>query len=276
MATGAERVRFNYDARGNLVREQSESRDIQYRYDFMDRLVQAKGANPQFDLQVAYDALGRKVREVSDGTVKTTLLDGLEVVAEYVAGKPKRKYVGGVEVDQLLAVVDDGKSVKYLIQDRQMSVVGATDRAGKWLGRVSYGPFGEADNPSASSRDYYYYGGRPALGKTGLVDNRLRFYRPDLGRFLSRDLISIGHAYTYGSNNPVVYTEPLGLAGFTRILDKIHQVSERAEARNRGDVKREGQLVKELLKPAGLKPAQDVAMIYPEIVVKAGQNLPVV
>ena len=211
MTTGAERVRFSYDARGNLVREQSESRDIHYRYDFMDRLVQAKGANPQFDLQVAYDALGRKVREVSDGTVKTILLDGLDLVAEYVAGKPKRKYVGGVEVDQLLAVVDDGGSAKYLVQDRQMSVVGATDRAGKWLSRVSYGPFGEADNPSASSRDYYYYGGRPALGKTGLVDNRFRFYRPDLGRFLTRDLLP-GHAYVYVSNNPLRYTDPLGLS----------------------------------------------------------------
>src|SRR3989338_2074104 len=111
----------------------------------------------------------------------------------------------------MMAMVDEEKSAKYLIQDRQMSVVGATDRAGKWLSRVSYGPFGEADNPSASSRDYYYYGGRPVLGKTGLVDNRFRFYRPDLGRFLTRDLLP-GHAYVYVSNNPLRYTDPLGLS----------------------------------------------------------------
>ena len=284
MATGAERVRFSYDARGNLVREQSESRDIHYRYDFMDRLVQAKGANPQFDLQVAYDALGRKVREVSDGVVKTTLLDGFEVVAEYVAGKPKRKYVGGVDVDQLLAVVDDGGSAKYLIQDRQMSVVGATDRAGKWLGRVSYGPFGEADNPSASSRDYYYYGGRPALGKTGLVDNRLRFYRPDLGRFLSRDLISIGHAYTYGSNNPVVYTEPLGLAGiYSGILGPLNKVAQRLQAQQAMKSKdpkaaaREKQLVNELLKVKfGPKAAEHLAAYLPKKAVELVKHLPAV
>ncbi len=279
--TGAERVRFDYDARGNLVREQSESRDVTYTYDFMDRLVHAKGTNPKFELQVAYDALGRKVREVLDGAVKTTLHDGFEVVAEYVAGKAKRKYVGGVETDQLLAIIDDGKRAGYLVQDRQMNVVGAMDRNGKWLGRVAYGPFGEPDGKSGSGQDYFYFGGRPAMGKTGLVDNRFRFYRPDLGRFLSRDLISVGHAYTYGSNNPLAYTEPLGLAGkgWIPTLDAIRRVTDHTEAIRTNNVARQKQLNKELLKTgpaAGRAAAREVLLDIPRTAVKMVKHLPVV
>ncbi len=50
--------------------------------------------------------------------------------------------------------------------------------------------------------------------QTGLVNLRARFYDPALGRFLTPDPSGVRggiNAYAYVENNPVAYTDPLGL-----------------------------------------------------------------
>jgi len=51
--------------------------------------------------------------------------------------------------------------------------------------------------------------------------NRNRYYSPALGRFISKDPISFSggmNLYRYADNNPIRYTDPMGLVAFYRFV----------------------------------------------------------
>ncbi|MBJ7313520.1 RHS repeat-associated core domain-containing protein, partial [Rugamonas sp. CCM 8940] len=65
------------------------------------------------------------------------------------------------------------------------------------------------DNP-------FQYTGRENDG-TGLYYYRARYYAPALGRFISSDPIGLdggGNTYAYANENPLMYTDSLGLMGW--------------------------------------------------------------
>jgi RHS repeat-associated protein len=65
----------------------------------------------------------------------------------------------------------------------------------------------------SSSGNRFQFTGRENDGH-GLYYNRARYYSPSLGRFLGEDPIGIAgglNLYTYGLNNPLLRTDPLGL-----------------------------------------------------------------
>lgn len=78
----------------------------------------------------------------------------------------------------------------------------------------SYGPYGEP-NIGASTR--FRYTGQQHIGLLGLYYYKARFYSPTLGKFLQTD--PVGYAddlnlYTYVKNNPLNYSNPMGLYWF--------------------------------------------------------------
>ena len=72
---------------------------------------------------------------------------------------------------------------------------------------------GNALNESIAGNEYFFTG-RRYEAKSGLYYYRARFYSPVLGRFLQPDPIGYGdglNIYRYCSNNPVNFTDPMGL-----------------------------------------------------------------
>jgi RHS repeat-associated protein len=64
---------------------------------------------------------------------------------------------------------------------------------------------------------------------TGLYYNQFRYYRPDLGRYLTPDPIGLAggiNLYSYAAQNPINYTDPLGLKAFScaETLEIIREV----------------------------------------------------
>jgi RHS repeat-associated protein len=91
-----------------------------------------------------------------------------------------------------------------------------SDGNGNWATSTQYKPFGQ-EYASQGSSGPLKYTGQQADPATGLYYLYRRFYDPDLGRFLSQDVI-LGHLtvpqslarYTYVVNNPIRYVDPTG------------------------------------------------------------------
>ena|GEM_PF-2942093 len=177
------------------------------------------------------DAFGRRVEKVvDDGDTEITtrfIYDGFRVVAEYDGGGTLlRKYVYGPGIDEPLAMiaVDGPTETWYYYHFNGLgSVIALSDANGDLVESYSYNVFGsptiydgDGEEISASAiGNPYMFTGRRYDEDTGLYYYRLRDYHPVLGRFVQNDPIGyIGgmNLYRYCNNNPVNWTDPLGLA----------------------------------------------------------------
>ena len=76
----------------------------------------------------------------------------------------------------------------------------------------SYDAFGVEQNPSDSDTNPFRYCGEYYDSEIEQIYLRARYYDPSLGRFTQQDpAMSGANWYVYCSNNPVNYTDPMGL-----------------------------------------------------------------
>lgn len=156
--------------------------------------------------------LTERTRFVRDGFLVVQELDGLNNNAV------KRQYIwqdgaqGGI--GRLLALLQNGQRYDYLYDDNG-NVMALVDGAQQVVAQYSYSPFGQlqtasgalADQPMRFSTKYYD-------PETGLSDFGYRFYRADVGKWLTRDPIGEDgglNIYTFTENNPINLTDPKGL-----------------------------------------------------------------
>jgi hypothetical protein len=89
-------------------------------------------------------------------------------------------------------------------------------------------PFGQSSvyDPMAIPYNYKYNG--KELQETGIYDYGARFYMPDIGRFGTHDPLSSTtlDPYSYGSNNPIFYTDPDGRSSEGINFDDIEKENE--------------------------------------------------
>ncbi|MEW5894807.1 MAG: RHS repeat-associated core domain-containing protein, partial [Candidatus Omnitrophota bacterium] len=105
----------------------------------------------------------------------------------------------------------------YLTYDQVGSLRAVTDSSGTVVKRIDYDSFGNilSDSTPSFSVPFGFAGGLHDLD-TGLVRFGFRDYDPETGRWTAKDPIRFlsgeTDVYGYAANNPISFTDPLGLA----------------------------------------------------------------
>ncbi|MBI4379506.1 MAG: peptidoglycan DD-metalloendopeptidase family protein [Nitrospinae bacterium] len=134
--------------------------------------------------------------------------------------------MNGGGIDESLAIerlapehFNQGKGkVYYYHADGLGSVTALTDSKGKVVQRYDYDSFGNLKHRGHKVKQPYTYTGREWDRETGLYYYRMRYYDPEIGRFLQIDPFpgfielpqTLNH-YSYVGDNPMNWVDPLGL-----------------------------------------------------------------
>ncbi|HEV7661207.1 MAG TPA: RHS repeat-associated core domain-containing protein, partial [Allosphingosinicella sp.] len=193
-----------YDTRGNLTSAGS----ITYGYNSDNRLISATGS-----VALTYDPLLRLATTTGNTTFTRFAYDGIAMIAEYDSGSSLlRRYVYGPGLEPLVWYEGTGTSDRrWLHPDERGSIVAITNGSAVVTNVNTYDEYGI---PGSGNAGRFQYTGQMWLGELGMYHYRARFYSPTLGRFLQTDPIGYGpgmNLYAYVRNNPVNFTDPLGL-----------------------------------------------------------------
>jgi RHS repeat-associated protein len=200
-------ISLSYDANGNLTSDGV----LTYGWDARDRLVSIIG--PEISASFQYDALGRRIIRTVNGNATEFLYDGLNVVQELSGGTVIANLLTGLSLDEYFARTD-GDGAHSLLTDALGSTLAILDSAGGIRTEYTYEPFGRTAATGTTSANSLQYTGRENDG-TGLYYLRARYYNPTLQRFIREDPLEFAgkdfNFYAYAFNNPLSYTDPLGL-----------------------------------------------------------------
>ncbi len=110
-------------------------------------------------------------------------------------------------------------SVIYYMYDKPAhSITSVVDNTGAVVNAYKYNSFGGIISKTEEINNIYTYAAEQDDAETGFIFLRNRYYSPDIGRFVTKDLLygvkevpQTINSYAYVSNNPIRFTDPLGL-----------------------------------------------------------------
>jgi RHS repeat-associated protein len=196
---------FSYDSDGNLKQDPNGT----YTFDAENRMTQSLVGSAT--TSYAYD--GGHMRVVKGTTVY--IYSGSNLIAEYAGGSLTREYV--YSESKLVATIA-GSTVTYHHSDLLSSRL-ETDTSGGIARTFGHLPFG-ATWYETGATDNLKFTTYMRDAESGFDYALNRFYSNGYGRFQSADFLG-GHApnpqtlnrYAYVMNNPVNFTDPLGMSG---------------------------------------------------------------
>ena len=198
---------LTYDQNGNLTSDGANT----YQWDARNRLIGVTGGTTAV---FAYDALGRRASKSINGASIQFIYDRNDIVAEIGGGTVSAKYLRSLSIDEpFVRQTNDGS--EYYHVDALASSLALSDGSGTPITTHEYEPFGMSVNSGESSNALHYTGREE--DHHGLYYYRNRYYEPRLQRFLTEDRSGLGggdtNLYAYTGNNPIKYSDPLGLYG---------------------------------------------------------------
>jgi RHS repeat-associated protein len=198
-------VWLTYDANGNLTSDGTTT----YTWNARNQLAGLSGG---VSASFQYDGVGRRRGKTVSSTT-TFLYDGLNLVQELTSGgTPTANLLTGLGIDETFARTDSG-GTSVLLRDTLGNTLALADASGVVKTSYTYEPFGATTTSGAASANAQQYTGREN-DDTGLEFYRARYYSPRLQRFLSEDPLGPAggiNLYAYVFNNPLGWTDPLGL-----------------------------------------------------------------
>ncbi len=232
---------FTHDVNGNLVERRSAAGATRYEYDAQGQLVKVTRPDGG-EVTFGYAPTGERIwRRDANGTTYF-VTDGVNLISELDENlKARATYVHRPLIDAPLAMTRDGRTYFYHL-DRLGSVRTLSGEQGQVVAGYDYDAFGQLRQPLAPIENAFTYTSREWDPAVGLYHYRARYYDAGLGRFLSLDPAppSLVRAlelnpYLYVQNNPVRFTDPLGLGPWgtwTYPAEEMHWLQESI----RGDI----------------------------------------
>jgi len=196
---------FTYDDEGQLTGDGTRT----YAWNARGELTGVTG--PGLAASFGYDPVGRRTATTVNGAITSYVYDGAAIVRETGGATPVDRLAGGRDITLRRGAGADATSP---ITDGLGSVIGLVDDSGQLTTEYTYDPYGKVTATGTASGNTQQYTGREHDSATGLQYNRLRYYNPDLGRFISQDPAGFGggstNLYRYALSDPVNLSDPNG------------------------------------------------------------------
>jgi RHS repeat-associated protein len=209
---------YTYDANGNTQTKVAASGTTQYTWDQENRLKQVTPPGTAGTATFTYDPFGRRVQKAfTVNSVTTTtnyLYDGANIIEELDQnGNSVARYTYDQAIDEPLAMVRNAV-ISFFERDGLGSNTSLTNSSGEITDTYTFDSFGNSIASAGTTTNPFRYTGREYDAETGLYYVRARYYDSSTGRFMSEDPIRFDGGidfYTYVSNNPTNFNDPLGL-----------------------------------------------------------------
>lgn len=231
-----------YDDDGNLL----STSQHQYTYDAENRLIQQKRLSDANTIDYKYDYMGRMVSRKETGQPETRYVyDGWNIIAELSPDNSgssdfsscvQRKHAWGLDVSSTahkaggigaLLMTQIGSNPYFPIYDGRANLTGMMDAAnGEIKAAYQYGAFGELQSSIGSMKDDFCFGWSTKYTEPEkrLINFGKRWYDTHHGRFINRDPIGEKggiNLYAFLANNPLGGYELLGMGFLSKLWKKI-------------------------------------------------------
>ena len=174
-----------FDTNGNTLTSDGHT----FVYDFQDRLTQYDNT-----VGMTCDGDGNRVARTEGGTTHRFLIDeqtptGYPQIAEEVLnGQVIRQHTyGTMRISQRQLLVSPNWQVSYYGYDGGGSVRQLTDPTGAVTDTYAYDAFGNTVAHTGTTFNQFLYRGEQFDSTLGMYYLRARYYRPQVGRFLTAD-----------------------------------------------------------------------------------------
>lgn len=213
---------FEVDDSGRLIEEAESGETTEYQFNVNDLITRVSKNNQTFSTY-KYDLRNNRVSRTEGGVEKRFVIDQLaelpNVIAENTStNEPQVRYVYG---DGLISRIQANNEVQYYHFDQTGHTVALTEGNGAVTDQYAYTPYGKTTASGGAENPFRY------VGRYGVMDDgdelyymRARYYRGDLSRFLTLDILEGAHSSSqsvnrliYSKSNPVSVIDPSGLSG---------------------------------------------------------------
>lgn len=228
MSRGQTDYQYTYDVNGNLTQE---GLSRHFEWDHSDQMrayrTQTAGAEPTVHAHYFYDASGQRVKKFvrkQGGIIEVTIyIDGVFEYQRIEKGKDlyENNTLHVMDDQSRIALVrigtpfpnDTTPAIKYHLGDHLGSSNVVIDGVGQLINREEYTPYGESSFGSFAFKRYRFTG-KERDEESGLCYHSARYYAPWTMRWISCDpagMIDGLNLYSYVQNNPIRFSDPLGL-----------------------------------------------------------------
>ncbi len=217
-----EATSYSWDKGGNLAQVRSLKDTITNTFDSAGRLIERREGKK--DWKYGYDNRNDRLWEDSAGSKRwfAYLDDRLAGLKDESGTSWLVVYYPGT--DRPLALCGSNNQTFFVLTDKLGSTRRYLDTNGAVVASDDYGVFGQV-LASKGKKPVAIYAGM-LRDETGLFYARQRYYDPTIARFLSIDPLlgtpgnpESHNAYSYASNNPLRYRDPMGTGSFASEVD---------------------------------------------------------
>jgi RHS repeat-associated protein len=200
---------FTYNDNGARIRSTTGTISTDYEYSAYGALI---GLDDGTSV-VNYEADGAGLRRSrAEGSTTTEFTWATRGTTPLLLSDDSRSYIYGPGSAPIAQIA--GADIEFLYQDIVGSTLLVADDDATSTGYYRYSEYGETTSSGGSLSSAMQYTGNWIDPDSGLLYLRARDYDPVTGQFVSVDpLVSeTFQPYAYASNNPLLLTDPLGLA----------------------------------------------------------------
>lgn len=212
---------FDYDTNGNLKLHIKAGKTTQYAYDVLDRLIAV--TKEGMTVGYYYDGFNRRLIKHQHGQEpEWYVYQGQEEVGNWKQGKfQELRLMDHTRRSPMLAI--ELKNKLYVpLYDISGNVACLMDEQGQVVERYRYTVFGETEIltpegqliPTSAVHNPWQYAGKRLDLETGFIAFGLRYYDPQVGRWITADPAGLAdgpNLYAYVHNSPLRYCDQFGL-----------------------------------------------------------------